>query len=186
MVAKSDLGLTMLHDFILINGASSAGKTSIAHALQEVLGTVTLNFSIDSILYALPRSDLARMIAGERIVRKEYDYDRLVRSYHAAAAGLLETGNRLILDNAVTRPEWRLDLEARLAPFRGLWVGVTCDPSVLAEREQARGDRAPGTAIREAAVVHDGFRYDVIVDTSAAPAEDAAREIAAKLVQSRA
>ena len=167
----------MLPDAIVINGASSAGKTSIAKALQEALSALYLNFSIDSVLYALPPSDLAKMIRGSAIDRREYDYDKLVRGYHAAAAGLLAEGNRLILDNAITKAEWKQDLKDRLSGLRSFWIGVTCSLSVLRERERRRGDRALGTAEREAAGVHEGFTYDIQVDASSATPEQCAGEI---------
>ena len=167
----------LLPDAIVLNGASSSGKSNIGKLLQERLPQVFLNFSIDAILYALPPSDLARMITGERIVRDGYRYDKLVLGYHAAAAALLAIGNRLILDNAITKREWRLDLERRLQGHRSVWVGVFCDDWQLAKRERERGDRAPGTAEREAAVVHDGMRYDVTVDTTSCSPDEAATAV---------
>ena len=168
---------SLLPDAIVLNGASSSGKSSIARLLQERLPEVFLNFSVDAILYALPPADLARMIAGEPIVRAGYSYDKLVRGYHAAAACLLASGNRLILDNAMTKTEWRLDLERRLQGHRAVWVGVVCDDRQLAKRERERGDRAPGTAVREAAVVHESMHYDVTVDTSSGSTEEAAAAV---------
>lgn len=167
----------MLPQVIVLNGASSSGKTGIARALQELLPAVYLNLSIDTILYALPGSDLVRMIDGTQITRAEYRYDKLVLGHHAAAAGMLECGNRLILDNAITRPEWKVDLEERLRPFRAFWVGVDCDPVVLRERELRRSDRAIGTAEREAALVHVGGRYDFMVDTTSASSPSCAEQV---------
>lgn len=164
---------------IVLNGASSAGKTALARSLQEALPALFLNFSIDSLLYAMPPSDLAAMIEGRKIERRDYDYSRLVGAYHAAAAALVDAGCRLILDNAWTRPEWRADLAQRLSSHRVIWVGVRCDPAMLRERERARGDRAPGMAERENAVVHQGLTYALEVDTTErAPAECAADIVA--------
>jgi hypothetical protein len=47
---------------ILLNGVSSSGRTNIAHLLQERLDILDLNFSIDSVLYPLPPSDLRAMM----------------------------------------------------------------------------------------------------------------------------
>ena len=58
-------GMTMVcPQIICLNGTSSSGKTAIAKELQALLPKVYLNFSIDSILYSLPPSALARMTHG--------------------------------------------------------------------------------------------------------------------------
>ncbi len=125
---------SLVPDAIVLNGASGSGKSSIARLLQEGLPEVFLNFSIDAILYAIPPTDLAKMVAGEPIRTAGYRYEKLVWGYHAAAAALLATGNRLILDNAITRVDWRLDLERRLDGYRAVWVGLVCDAPELAKR----------------------------------------------------
>ena len=82
------------------------------------------------------------MMVGERITRFGYEYDKLVRGYHAAAAALLATKNRLILDNATIKLSWKTDLQARLESYNVIWIGVVCADWRLDEREEARGDRA--------------------------------------------
>ena len=155
---------------ILLNGTSSSGKTSLAKALQEILPVVFLNFSIDSVLYALPQSDLAAMIKGDPIRRAEYRYGRLVDGFNAAVAGLLASGNRLIVDNAITRPEWKAAFDEAVAGHRTFRIGVTCEPGEARKRELKRGDRAIGTVDRELPLVHEGMAYDLVVDTTQTPA----------------
>lgn len=159
---------------IVLNGTSSSGKTAIAHRLQDALPEIFLNFSVDAVLYAVPPSDLQTMRDGWQIKRPGYSLTRLIRGYHAAAAALLKTGNRLIIDNATSREAWREDLLQNLAGYNVFWVGVHCDLAVAQAREKARGDRAIGTAEREAAGVHRGFTYDVEVDTTAITPDAAA------------
>ena len=155
---------------ILLNGTSSSGKTSLAKALQELLPVVFLNFSIDSVLYTLPQSDLEAMIKGAPIRRGEYRYDRLVDGLNAAVAGLLASGNRLIVDNAITRPEWKAAFDEAVAGHRTFRIGVTCEPEEARKRELKRGDRAIGTVDRELPLVHEGMAYDLVVDTTQTPA----------------
>jgi chloramphenicol 3-O phosphotransferase len=166
---------------ILLNGTSSSGKTSLAKALQELFPVVFLNFSIDNILYALPQSDLAAMINGTPIRRVEYRYDRLVDGFHAAVAGLLASGNRLIVDNALTRPEWKAKFDEAVAGHRTFRIGVTCDPEEARKREVKRGDRAIGTVDRELPLVHEGMAYDLVVDTTRTPASAIADLIIRKI-----
>lgn len=167
---------------ILLNGTSSSGKTSLAKALQELFPVVFLNFSIDSILYALPQSDLAAMINGAPIRRAEYRYDRLVDGFHAAVSGLLASGNRLIVDNALTRPEWKAAFDEAVAGHRTFRIGVTCEPEEARKRELKRGDRAIGTVDRELPLVHEGMAYDLVVDTTQTPANAIADLIIRQIV----
>ncbi len=121
-------------------------------------------------------------MAGDAIRRADHNFDRLVRGYHAAAAALLRTGNRLIIDNATTREEWRTDLVENIAGHDVFWVGVYCDVAVAAARELARGDRAIGTAAYEAPLVHQGFQYGFKVDTTNMSSDRAADLVLEKLL----
>lgn len=162
---------------ILLNGVSSSGKTSLAKALQERFPVVFLNFSIDSILYSLPPSDLAAMIQGVPILRGEYRYGRLVDGFHAAIGGLLASGNRLIVDNALTCADWKIGFDAAVAGHRNFKIGVMCQPEEAKRRERTRGDRAIGTVDYELPRVHENMSYDLIVDTTHSTADTIAEEV---------
>jgi len=151
---------------IILNGTSSAGKTSIAEELQKRLDEVWLSFSIDAVLYALPADELRAMIEGRCIARAGYSYERLVAGYNAALVGLLSTGNRVIANNALVRSDWCAELDNAVAPYETIRIGVLCDLAVVNEREQARRDRAVGTAAAEYPDVHKWMKYDLTVDTT--------------------
>ncbi len=70
--------MLQMTNLITLNGTSSSGKTSITRKLQKPLLQVWLNFSIDSVLYALPQAELGSMISGETITRDEHHYPKLV------------------------------------------------------------------------------------------------------------
>jgi chloramphenicol 3-O phosphotransferase len=76
--------------------------------------------------------------------------------------------------------------QARLrSAFDGLdvlWVAVHCDPDVATAREANRPDRVGGMAALQAATVHQGVLYDLLVDTTRTTAMDCARLIAASVV----
>ena len=169
---------------IVLNGTSSSGKTAIARCLQDALPEIYLNFSVDAVLYAVPPSDLQTMRQGWQIKRAGYSLSRMIRGYHAAAAALLKTGNRLIIDNATSREAWREDLVQNLTGFSVFWVGVFCELAVVQAREEARGDRAIGTAEREFSTVHRGFSYDLEVDTTSIT-PDAAADLVVRALASR-
>lgn len=157
---------------ILVNGPSSSGKTTIVKALQDRLPVVMLGFGIDAILYGLPPSDLASMIAGRDITRREYDYDRLVDAHHAAARALLETGCRVILDTGLLCQAHRTSFETAVRGFDTFRIGVTCHLAELDRRELTRGDRAVGSARWEADIVHQGMSYDLMLDTTKTGVDD--------------
>lgn len=166
---------------VVLNGASSSGKTAIARAFQDLAPRLFLNLSIDTILYALPPDVLERMKRGEPQVR-ELRFLELVRAFCACVRELAALGHDLVIDHAaMTREEADL-LTAAVASHEVVWVGVQCPADVLAERERARGDRRPGLAASQCERVHQWFDYDLVIDSSAVTVEDAARLIVSRAV----
>jgi chloramphenicol 3-O phosphotransferase len=155
-----------LPQVIILNGTSSSGKTSIAKQLQELLPQQYLNFSIDSILYALPETDLRKMKQGEAITRAGYDWPSLVRGYHYCLPALLQAGCRLLIDNAWCDRNEKRELLTELAGYSVALIGVQCDTDVAIARELARGDRAIGLVAAQAPLVHQDMSYDIEVDTT--------------------
>ncbi|HEY0139319.1 MAG TPA: AAA family ATPase [Thermoanaerobaculia bacterium] len=164
---------------VVLNGTSSSGKTSIARAFQEIAPRLFLNFSIDSILYTLPPSVVARLERGEPA--PEIAFLELVRGFYACIRELASLGHDLVIDHAVmTRAEAELFVAA-VDRYEVLMVGIECPVEVLAERERLRADRRPGLAVMQCERVHRWFAYDLVVDSSRVTSEDAARQIVAAL-----
>ncbi|MBE3663354.1 hypothetical protein BOO91_20800 [Vibrio navarrensis] len=113
----------MYPDVILFNGTGSSGKTSLAKELQELLATQYLNFSVDSVLYALPPSDLKCMMVGKPIDRAGYDYAQLVDGYHRCVRAILESGCKVIIDNAWVNKD-EIDALAYFGAFRSVISAV--------------------------------------------------------------
>ncbi|MFC7095081.1 chloramphenicol phosphotransferase CPT family protein [Jeongeupia naejangsanensis] len=175
----------MLPQVIVLNGCSSSGKSSLARALQERLPEQYLYFGIDQVLAALPHSDWLRMCRGEPITRTGYDWAALVRGYHFCLPGLLQAGNRLIIDNGWCERDEKRELLTELAGYTTVLVAVHCDPAIASAREAARGDRAAGLAAWESPRVHAGWEYDLDVDTGIDGAEACADVLAGRLVEAR-
>ena len=178
---------------VILNGASSSGKTTLAKALQDVLNQPFLVIGMDTVVYALPRRYLnepARWaevfdydyVEGEisRITPTAYGH-RLVRGLHSAVAALAQGGLDLIVDHVILERAWAEDLEARMEGLAVVRVGVMCPLEVLQERERSRHDRTLGQAGAQIDLVHTTMRYDVVVDTSQATPVECARLIAAAL-----
>ena len=71
------------------------------------------------------------------------------------------------------------DYRRLLAPYDLKMVGVFAPLDVIEAREAARGDRMIGMARWQFDEVHQGMRYDLEVDSSAATPEDCAQQIKA-------
>lgn len=99
----------------------------------------------------------------------------LHRGYLAAIRALTITGNHVAL-SAAGHPHDEIS-----AAFKGLpiiRIGMHCDISVLAKREQRSGRRA-GIAAQSLGV-HDGWTYDLEFDTTHGPDPG---ELAAQVLQ---
>ena len=160
---------------VVLNGTSSSGKTSIARAWQARARTIFLNFSIDSVLYALPQHVLDAIIRGDEV--PELRYRDLVRGYYACVRELANLGHDLVIDNAVTTEWMAAALRDAVAGHRTLYVAIDCSPDTLDARERARGDRRPGLARQQCSRIHQWLAYDVRIDSEDLSPEDAAAAI---------
>jgi chloramphenicol 3-O phosphotransferase len=164
---------------IVLNGTSSSGKTSIARAFQERAPGLFLNFSIDSILYALPQSALDRIKRGDAI--DDLRYPELVRAFYACVAELARLGHDLVIDHAIVTGRDAQLLTAAVEIHEVLFVGIDCPLPILLERERGRGDRRIGLAAAQHERVHQWLRYDLVIDTSQTSPEAAADAIVAAI-----
>ncbi|HYC61668.1 MAG TPA: AAA family ATPase [Thermoanaerobaculia bacterium] len=164
---------------VVLNGTSSSGKTTIAKAFQEIAGSVYLNFSIDSILYALPAGALECIRSGDPI--PGIAFQELVAAYYACVRELASRGNDLVIDNAITARYQAKHLVEALDGQDVLMVFVGCSESVLREREIARGDRRIGLAADQLAGIERWLQYDLRIDTSVTSPAEGAANIAAAL-----
>ena len=161
---------------ILLNGISSAGKTSISTVLQRAMNEPYLQVSIDSFEDMLPsRNQESGAFAWENL------FPKLLAGFHRSIAALAGTGVNLIVDHVmVYREGWAstlADCVTVLEPFPVYFVGVRCSLEEAKRREQARGDRFVGTAERQFPRVHRHNLYDMEVDTTYTSPEVCAEQI---------
>ncbi|MGZ3716468.1 MAG: chloramphenicol phosphotransferase CPT family protein [Ktedonobacterales bacterium] len=161
---------------ILLNGISSAGKTSISKVLQQTMNDPYLQVSIDAFEDMLPdRYQEAGAFAWEEI------FPKLLVGFHRSIAALAGAGVNLIVDHVmVYREGWAstlADCVTVLEPFAVYFIGVHCSLEEAKRREQARGDRFIGTAERQYPRVHRHKLYDLDVDTTLTSPEVCAEQI---------
>jgi chloramphenicol 3-O phosphotransferase len=168
---------------IVLNGGSSAGKSSIARALQDVLPGLWLTFGTDVLAEALPgrgtdpRSGLVLEPDGTVTVKPEFR--AIEEIWYKGLAVMASHGAFLILDEVLLAGGAGQErLRGLLGGLDVLWAGVHCDPLVAASREVDRSDRVPGMAMTQAVAVHAGVVYGVEVDTTDCSAIACARRIA--------
>ena len=163
---------------ILLNGTSSAGKTSIAKALQRVMDTPYLHVPIDSFEDMMPERD----IFGEP-GSPEWQplFNRMLSGFHHSVAALAAAGSNLVVDHLLVQgvePQtWLAECLDVLTPFTVYFIGVHCPLEELRRREMARGDRGIGQAERQFNRVHRHGVYDLELDTSVLSAEECALKI---------
>lgn len=143
---------------ILINGASSAGKTSLVRAFQTIAPVPFVRFSFDLFLdgNALPM-DFIRTNRDEWVRMRPLVFAGMHQCLHALAS----TGNNVICDHIIENTSWRDDLVSRIHGLDVYLVALHCSLPELERREHARGNRNPGEAANDFAVVHQGMQYDL-------------------------
>jgi chloramphenicol 3-O phosphotransferase len=159
---------------ILLHGASSSGKSTLARAIQHSLDEPFLHFSSDYLALGLPeRRDLAGPFQWWVQVRPRF-FDGFQRSI----ASLATAGNDLIVDHIIEFAEWRTDLGRLLEGLDVFLVGVQCSLEEMERRERARGDRRAGESRSH---IEDGIHTfgpdDCDVDTTRREPNDVANEV---------
>ncbi len=156
---------------VLLSGASSSGKSSIAAALLPRLEGPWFLVPVDAI--GVMRSEAGTPRGGPAL---DDVLRRTRRGYHRAVAGLAEAGNDVLMDYPLSEP-WRIDdLAEVLRGVDAVVVEVRCDPEELTHRESVRGDRPAGLAASQR-FVHEHGVHDLVVDATRASAEQCADRI---------
>jgi len=176
---------------VLLNGAGSAGKSSIAKALQKITTEPFMHMEMDTFLAMMPDayqdhpdglSFKTTMHHGKPSVFAKTGpvAERVLSGMRRAVAGMAAAGNNLIVDevlfgniatkygNAVS--EYR----TLLAPFQLYLVGVFAPLDILEDRERQRGDRLMGLARWQYERVHEAMAYDLEIDSKHATAVECA------------
>jgi chloramphenicol 3-O phosphotransferase len=163
---------------VLLNGVGSAGKGSIAKALQTITAESFLHVEMDAFLEMLPAASFGHPdgLTFETvqedgrpsvIIRTGPVAERAFRGMRHAIAAMAAQGNNLIVDEVLLGSE-KAEYADLLSAFEVFLVGVFAPLDVLEAREHERGDRLIGLARWQYDRVHKDMKYDLEVDTSRA------------------
>lgn len=150
---------------ILLNGTSSAGKSTLVKALRPLLPQSFCYYASDQLADAhfRPINEPARWEGRAAFFA----------GFHRSIAAFAEAGLDLLVEHIVEQASWADELRALLRPFDTFWVGIRVPLDISEERERLRGNRAPGEA-REHHRTHDHCMYDLEIENVGASATTAA------------
>ena len=175
---------------VLLNGVGSAGKSSIAKALQAIARVPLLHVQMDAFLAMLPDAYMDHPDGLRFTIQDAQGFpevaihsgpvlQRVMQGMRHAIAAMAAHGNDMIVDEVMIGTK-SLDYQRLLAPFQLFRVGVFAPLEVLEARERDRGDRLIGLARWQYPRVHRDQLYDLEVDTGTMTPEACASAIAAR------
>ena len=168
---------------VILNGPTSAGKSSAATAFQEVAREPYLQVGIDLFLFQVwpehvwgePHGfhfcDIPSDGAAERMWTSGPVADDALSGMHSAIAALSMAGQNVVCDHVIGHPRWLHNLVQHLQHLPVYFVGFHCPSTEILRRAVQRGNRptgAQGKALArwwERTTRYPGI-YDLEIDTS--------------------
>jgi chloramphenicol 3-O phosphotransferase len=155
---------------VVLNGPSSVGKSTLMRAFTDVAATPWA-FVDEPAFGRLANRYLAWPDAAGPVVG----------GFLAALAAAARAGNQIVVSAAGLPQRQILDA---LAGVRTVCVGLHAPLALLVERQQTQADKYGGLA--EGSVgIHDGWTYDLEIDTQQCSPHEAASVLAAHLGEPR-
>lgn len=190
-----------MSNVILLNGCSSAGKTTLALALQNQLKAPYQHVALDQFRDGMPGrvrglnsppgdpgasglNVVPGKLNGKWVTHIRFgDYgERVLAGMRRTVAALTELGCNVIVDDLLFERAYLDDYVQVLNPDKTWFIGVKCSLDVVHQREALRPGRFPGTAVSHYEQVHaHGAAYDLEVDTSDAKVADLSLAIIERL-----
>jgi len=182
---------------IIVNGNSSAGKSTVARLMQAELLQTFLLTGIDDFLHRLPDSLVGPAVKG---VSRGWELTfndgemagvprttplgyQIINGIYAAIAAYCRAGNNAIVDAVMYDSESVTLARENFAGLKVFSVGLHCELAEAKRRERGRGDRAPGGAAAFDALVHLHLKYDFSIDVTNISAADAAHLIVSEFLE---
>jgi len=182
---------------ILLNGCSSAGKTTLALELQAISSEPLQHIALDQFRDGLPPAlrglnspKDAPGFRGLNVVPEKKngklvtsikfgDYgEEVLKVMRRSVSQLASAGCSVVVDDILFEKKYLLDYANVLEPSTSWLVAVRCDLDIVRTREAKRAGRFPGTADSHYDSIHNhGVAHDIEVNTSRESAADLAKQI---------
>ncbi|WP_321897914.1 chloramphenicol phosphotransferase CPT family protein [Burkholderia cepacia] len=158
---------------VVLHGPTSAGKSSLARALQQGADVPTFHVSLDAFVEMSRRRDM----------RSDEELNQALRLHHlnlqSTLARIAASHFEIVLDLVLRDPAALDACVAALSPRQTVVIGVTCPLDILEQRERARPDRGEGMARSQFGHPAYSRPYALRIDTSTCTPEEGARRIRA-------
>ena len=166
----------MQKQIILLNGPSSAGKSTLSIVLQKLIKDQSnKKFEVVSI------DDFMKLILNTDEKIYEDDVFEISGLMCEKVLESLNTFDGVIIDHVITSERIFNELNGMLNKHRIYTVHVTCPLDVLLQREKARGNRCGGTAESSYTYLYPKDGYDLTIDSGKMSSAECALEIFSKV-----
>jgi len=146
---------------IVLNGASSTGKTTLAYELQTKLGEIYYRLSLDDFMKMVDRQKMH----DDFFIR----LGEIITTMHHVIKLFSDRGLNVIVDHVLLEtPEEKFstpEIVTLLNDYPVMFVRVDCDLPELERRERERGDRQIGQSKWQVEHMHSYDMYDLRINT---------------------
>jgi chloramphenicol 3-O phosphotransferase len=164
---------------IVLNGASSAGKSTIIDELSRKIGPCVVTGLDDILERSRPFGSERSPLRALRILFFQLTDDRLAlfRRLHREIAAYALNGQDVLVETALMEVRALRDAAECFAPLNGWFIGVKPPLEVSEAWEASRTDRPAGQARRHYDLIHAHNTYDLTLDPSSLGADGCAAAI---------
>lgn len=192
----------MKQQIIYLNGASSSGKTLLAHALQEALDKPFLLIGIDKVIGMMPKKfndweggpaplgyswEPSQDHTGKSVYILKLGplAQKISNTYKEIVLTLVRVGHDLIIDDVAEEIDELNAWKSLLASYATCYVKVVAPLEIIEIREKERQNRMIGSARAQfhKIHIHPNDLYDLEINTHDHSTEDNVRFILSSIGQ---
>ena len=182
---------------IVLNGPSASGKSTLQKAIQTKANEPYIALGVDNLfndMFPDEHGSKVQIKADPKTLRSvEFTKDenghavvklliggtgqKIAHGMNKAIAAYAKSGLNVVVDYIAYDPKWLPDLKHHLQDIPTYYVGIKIPLNVLEDREKSRGTSPVGHARSHYDHVHNGWNYDIEVNTNDMSSESAARKI---------
>ena len=141
---------------IVLNGASSSGKSTLAKELQLYTKEIYLHCTLDMFWNMTPANVRANSI----------NFPHLKCAMAQSVIALASTGHNVIVDIVLGSSKPDVEFVHALSKINYTMIKIDCALEELERREIERGNRKIGLAKSQFDIVHRDILYDMEIDTT--------------------